>query len=467
MEGESPRQVIHVHGNVEKLITIGTVYGNVLVANSTPLSTESQNPLAQAENFIRRFFIPDGPRPEMGIHFTGHLPEDAFNSVRFNFCLAMGRELLVDSAALGKWCRLTDNESVVLFHVEKASNRTVRYRFRELAYWMVNHLEWVDAINRDITISIHLDEFTIVDDPAANFTNAVREEANRVFKRKSLLEVRQSIFVPTGFTGLFHHLGRLTKLEVPEQVVQEAIKSNYIDDEQVGVFLRGLALAPEKHRAYILRQPYTRGWLRQLLRSYSTENVDRERKQFGLFIRSMVNYYRGAWYAMPQFKYEDLSCWRIFVQLFPASLPLLETVFRYPSYWPPDQIMATFLLTSTLANADDQTLSKRATNLLPILAHQLNVSHVDNYNQYKVLRQYYFTCAEAGGSRAVDRCIDFMHHHPADWDLRLNQEYYSDPTNSSLERAMRSKLQLPKPRDVQTIRISEMMLDKIVSGSHE
>lgn len=54
-----------------------------------------------------------------------------------------------------------------------------------------------------------------------------------------------------------------------------------------------------------------------------------------------------------------------------------------------------------------------------------------------------------------------MYHHPIDWDLRLNQDYYSDPTNRSLEKAMRRKLQTPRARDIQAIRISEMMLDRI------
>ena len=439
------------------------------VVNSTPLLLiESQKPLAQADNFIRRFFISDGQRPEMGIHFTGHFHEDAFKSARFNFHFAMEREFPVDSAALGKWCRLTDIESVILFHIERVSNRTVRYRFRELAWWMVNHPEWVDDINRNIPIIIHLDEFTIVDDTAANFTNAVREEAKRILKNNSLLRVRRSMLVPTGFTGLFDHLGRLARLEVPEQVVQEGIENNYNDGEQIEMFLRDLALAPINQLAYVLQQPSTREWLSQLLRSCSTEDVDWERKQFGLFIRSMVNYYRGTSYAMPRFKYEDLSCWRIFAQLFPAFFPLIKTVLKNPSCWPPDQLMATFLLASTLVNSDDPIWSQRtAPNLLPILAQQLNASHVDNYDQYRVLRQYYFTCAEAGGSRAVDRCVDFMHHHPADWDLRLNQEYYNDPTNSSLEQSVRRKLQMPKPREIQTIRIFEVILDRITNRSYD
>lgn len=468
IEDENSKPEIYALGDVEKLVTIGNVYGNVLIVSPTFLSTEFQNPLiAQAGSFLRRLFVPDGSKSEIGIHFTGYLREEALKSVRFNFYFTIGREMSVDSATLGKWCRLTDTESVILFHIEKLPNRTVYYRFRELTYWMVIHPEWVDDISRNPVITFRLDEFTIVDGTGANFTNAIRVEANRVLKRKSLLEVRQSILIPTGFSSLFYHLGRLTEIEVPEQVVQEAIKSNYISDEQAGRFLRSLTLAPEKHRAYLLQRPYTQEWLRQFMRSYSKENVDRERKQFGLFVRSMINYYRGTWYAMPRFKYEDLSCWRIFVQLFPASFPLIETVLKYPNYWPRDQIMATFLLASTLTNADDKTLVKRAANLLPILTQQLNASRVNDYNQYKVLREYYFTCAESGDRHAVDRCIDFMHHHPVDWDLSLNQEYYSDSTNSSLERAVRRKLLMPKSRDIQTIRLSEMMLERITNRPHD
>ena len=165
---------------------------------------------------------------------------------------------------------------------------------------------------------------------------------------------------------------------------------------------------------------------------------------------------------MPRFKYQDLSSWRVFFQMFPESAHLLETMFRYPSHWSAGQLKAGFLLASTLANTDDQATSNKAHDLLQLMMPHLNMTHAHNYHQYAMLREYYFTYAEAWGThRSVNWCLNFIHQHPIDWELRLNREYYSDRTDVTTEQALRKKIEAPKPRDINTMPINEMLLARV------
>jgi hypothetical protein len=326
---------------------------------------------------------------------------------------------------------------------------------------MLNHPEWAEEIQRRDEVTSGFDEFTLIDESAINFTNAMTQELNRVLKKKSLWRVRQSLLVPLNETDIFKHFGHLGSFEVPEGALKEALMGRDMDRD-VWEFLRDSWLYPEKYIRDISQYPQVSSWLSQILRSPSTEFIDQERKEFGTFVQAMRKYDSGKLFPMPRFKYEDLSCWRVFFQIFPESARLLETMFKYPHHWSLDQLKAGFLLASTLASADDQTVSNKGNDLLLLIGSQLNVTRVYKYEQFAAIRELFFTSVEAHGTQqAVNRFINFIHRHPIDWEMRLTREYYTDSTDSTTERALRAKLKNPKPRDIQAIPILEMLLNHI------
>lgn len=233
----------------------------------------------------------------------------------------------------------------------------------------------------------------------------------------------------------------------------------------IWLLLRNLWSLPERYRREASKLPQIRAWLDDILRPRDRGREQHERKQFQSFVRAMQDVGCAEVLPIPGFTYDEISCWRVFIQLFPESLCLLKQVSEHPSHYRADQLMAVALLSSALATADDQVLAGRAHDTLTRLSSVAANSRTYRFQHYAVIRQLYFAMAEAHGDLAwVNRCVNFIRRHPATWDLRLTRAYSRDHTDGALARSVMKKIECPKPRDVNTGRISEFLLDRLPKG---
>ncbi len=167
-------------------------------------------------------------------------------------------------------------------------------------------------------------------------------------------------------------------------------------------------------------------------------------------------------YPMPGFRWEEVKCWRVFFAIFPESFRLLQRLIANQSFWNSDQYRTALMLISTLARGEDGTMAMRANDLLRKAGEVLTSSEVSTYAEYGPVRQYLFTRAEAEGGRQLRRCLDFLQRYKTqeqDWELRLHRQYYKNNDAITI-RAMRSKLERPKPRDEHTGAITTAILER-------
>jgi hypothetical protein len=95
--------------------------------------------------------------------------------------------------------------------------------------------------------------------------------------------------------------------------------------------------------------PEARKWVKGIISTPSKEQHSKEIGEFINFVTAMEDAVRGDRFDFPGFTFAEISCWRVFVQLFPASLRLLEDISKYPERWVQRQHMSASLLLSTLA----------------------------------------------------------------------------------------------------------------------
>jgi hypothetical protein len=419
-----------------------------------------------AEALLLRFLTPARPEPDSGIDAVGHLRMESDESVCFNFQFKTG-EFVVKTETFRKWTDLVEHEPVILLHIEIPSVQRQEYRFLILHDWMLKNPERPRRVARQKTVSFAPDAFHQVGPTADNFHRALTTEADRIRAKPSALwHTRRSLWVPIREVDLFHHFGHLGAFEIPAGAVQEA--SNVTDENKtasaVWGYLRDLWSLPGRYPE-ASRLPKIRAWLDEILRPRDRDREQHERKQFQRFVRAMQDVGCAEALSIPGFTYDEISCWRVFTQLFPQSLCLLKQVSEHPSHYRPDQLMAVSLLSSNLATADDQVIAGRAHDTLTRLFSVAANSRAYRFQDYAVIRQLYFAMAEAHGDlESVNRVVNFIHRHPATWDLRLTRAYSRDNTDGALARSVMKKIECPKPRDVNTRRISEFLLDRLPKG---
>jgi hypothetical protein len=415
-----------------------------------------------AEALLLRFLTPARPEPDPGIDAIGHLRMQSSDPVCFNFQFKTG-DFSVETDTLGKWISVLEREPVVLLHIRILSIQQQEYRFLMLHSWMLHNPEWPDKLAIQGKIKFNLDDFQLVDLEGQNFQNALEDERDRILKKQTIWRTRNSLLVPISETDLFRHFGALGSMEIPAIVLNEAkmMPETLTVEIDLWRLLHNIWSLPEKYQQQAMGLPGIRNWLNSRMTPIAPKYKQWERKQFQKFVRAMEGILSGNKISLPSFTYKEISCWRIFVQLFPESIRILNRVSQYPEAHQPQELMAASLLSSTLASADDDVLSGKARNLLRRMQSVANNAKLYDYRQYRVVRQIRFSVTEADGSeKAVQETIDFVHSHPKEWDSLLNRRYYRDTTDVSLVRSTIRKLERPKPRDLRTARVSEFFLER-------
>ena len=303
----------------------------------------------------------------------------------------------METETLRKWTDLVEREPVILLRIEILSVERQEYRFLILHDWMIENPEWPRRVAFQKTVSFALDAFQQVGPTADNFQQALTTEADRVLAKPSALwRTRRSLLVPIREVDLFHHFGHLGVFEIPAGAVQEALNMNHENKiaADIWLLLRNLWSLPERYRREASKLPQIRAWLDDILRPRDRGREQHERKQFQSFVRAMQDVGCAEVLPIPGFTYDEISCWRVFIHLFPESLCLLKQVSEHPSHYRADQLMAVALLSSALATADDQVLAGRAHDTLTRLSSVAANSRTYRFQHYAVIRQLYFAMAE-------------------------------------------------------------------------
>jgi transcriptional regulator with XRE-family HTH domain len=276
---------------------------------------------------------------------------------------------------------------------------------------------------------------------------------------KKLWRMAKSIFLPISGEDLDMEKGRfghLPRFEITKAALEETLRisPDLLMNRSVYEFLRDVWSHPKKYHSIISGRPALEQWVQNIWAPVHRGSKSHERSQLQNFYHAMQSEeIKARW--MPEFTYEDVSCWRVFVQAFPESIDLLEKASRSKAIRY-TQRMAVSLLSSTLAVTDDDRIAKRAAAVVRQLNGEVAVATVYSYRQYQVVRQFLYAAVEAGEADVKD-FLDFLNnpHHPLEWEFRLNRGYYKDDTDASFALTIVRKCDRPFNRDERTKPISE------------
>jgi DNA-binding winged helix-turn-helix (wHTH) protein len=277
-------------------------------------------------------------------------------------------------------------------------------------------------------------------------------------KSKSMWQMRRSIFLPISKEDLDPErgkLGMLRRLETPQAVLAEATadRPDLIMGSDIYEFLRDLWSNPKKYHSILEGHPALKTWITNVWAPLLPGSQTLERKQLGKFYDAMQSPEIEE-RLLPGFTYNEVSCWRVFVQVFPESIHLLEAASAVDIS--NAKRMTVAALSSTLAVTDDWGMSMRAMAIAARLLRETSARTVYSYREYKLIRHYLYAAVEAGVCPA-ERFLDFVHnpHHSFKWELQFNREYYKDESDAPLALAAVRKIERPLNRDAATKKISE------------
>jgi transcriptional regulator with XRE-family HTH domain len=279
---------------------------------------------------------------------------------------------------------------------------------------------------------------------------------------KTLWGMRPTIFLPIEAKDLDFVGGKLRKFEVPRVVLESiaSAKPELLMGFKVYEYLRDVWSHPKKYHSIISGYPPLKEWVDAIWAPVPKAAELLERHNLQNFFCAMQKRDPDV-RCLPTCTFDDVSCWRIFVQMFPESICLLEMVGKNKSM-PTSIRMAISLLSSTLATTDEGWISIRARALADRLREEVAGSAVRNFQQYKLVRQFLFAAVEAG-EFPVGTMLDFLHRYASTgWELRHNREYYADPTDVSFTLGTIRKCARPLLRDQMTLTIQEYYLNELL-----
>jgi hypothetical protein len=417
------------------------------------------------EALLLRFLVPARPEPDPGLDAFGHLRREYASDPRhegvlFGFQFKTGA-IRTLSKNVVNWINRNDQIPVFLIHVNVGDVERQCYRFLALHEWMLRNPRRSHGVITQAEVSFSILDFHQVDSDGGNFLRVLRDEADRILKKPSSLW-RTLILpsLPISEPDLFAQFGRLRTLEASTATVDHVRSIATTNQDAFGHLRQAWMSALELGGGSY--PPEVRGWVDPIIQTPSREKYTREINEFRKFVDAMTHASRGEHFHVPGFTWDEVSCWRIFVQLFPGSFGLLQQLAKYPDRWSPNQLMAGANLLSTLTSSGDSFLSGAAHAALKELSSRLITGHVYSFSSYLLVRQLHYAEVEAKGDRlSVGRCKDFINAHPARWDFALNRKYYRDSSDLSLARSTVWKLENPKERDLRTVPICEFFLDRL------
>ncbi len=410
---------------------------------------------ALARNLLLPYFTIAEPVPDQGVDFVAEVEESQGDPFNFAVQVKLAQEFTVTTGTLFKWIDRIGIQPVVLVHVERPHSEAQRYRFRVLHDWMMENPEW-ERLRHQKEFTFALSEFKRIGTDDAHFRAAITREMDRVRgSSSSVWRAERRPSAPVAVSDLSRAFGLLSVIEPPAGVLSEIaeIKSLASEREQ-WTYLRNLWAEDDEGRRLALRDsPETAGWVGRILSTPPEVRRSLEVGEFLRFIRAMKLFDKGKQFRLPRYNWQEISCWRVFVQVFPGTIDLLESFIRRNIQQKPSgDLIAPLLLTSTLAKASEGVAGERARKLLDFPRQALDAMAVDTYPQYRILSNFYAARAEAGTQPDADRQMEFTKRHlrdGRDWDLQLMRDYYERDDAHSMA-VVQQKLIKPKLRQLNT-----------------
>jgi hypothetical protein len=408
-----------------------------------------------ASAFLKRYFSIWPLRPDQGMDLTGYYRRSN-TPVSIAFQVKNARRFVFRSSILARWLASIYRQPVILFRVERLSSRSQRYSFKVLHDWMLDNPDWPLRLEKQKSLSINLDEFVDINDDDQNFLAAVEAEISRVVgDGLSLWATRHWRGLPISEPEIFRHFGRLGRLELDARTLSEMAKG-HTPGWQEGQWwmIRDAFQKPSMVPPSSLVK-----WRERVTSHVTGSNINREMRAFQAFVAAMRSFSHGEAFRLPQTSWRNISPWRIFCQMFPMSLEMLNAFLTEPRVWAGSHMSlgTAFILVATLANTEDSVLTERARETLARAGDDFLVHRVVSYEQYRVVANYYAACCEAGSSREANRCLDFHRRHDEEWQIQWQRAYYGGDDLTSARTAFH-KLTQPNLRHLKTRDLEEWRL---------
>jgi hypothetical protein len=417
---------------------------------------------ARAMAFLLPFVQLAAPGPDDGEDYVGWLREALpSKEVELVFQIKNARRFRVRVQQVLEWIEEIDRRPVIFLIPDCSEAGKPQHRFLVLFDWLLAHPDWVGQIKSQKTVTLPRQSFQAV---GVEFLPALGREHERARRCSvSLFRVQRSRTLPISFGDIFENFGRLTSFQVPQPVLDELREIGLHSEEQAWEHFRKCwrddlcRLPREKPSSATAR------WVHQTARPRSDTWIAEERSEFQRFVAAVHQCEQGTVFMMPRYARRELWPWRVFIEMFPQSLVLLETFFRRPELWQPSQAASGLLLASTLAHAADRTVSNAAHDLLRKQRSLFENPCVVNFEQYQVSAIYYAALAEAGGRRDLDRLMKFTRRHldeADDWDLQLMPKYFEVDYWECAQFSL-AKIENPTPRYLNALQHEEWRFERL------
>jgi hypothetical protein len=285
--------------------------------------------------------------------------------------------------------------------------------------------------------------------------------------------LRNSKLIPIVDSELEKLFGRMRRTPAPEAGMEEGRRNDpkLLIDACMFEFLHDWwSSNPLKHAStFPSPPPVLTEWRERIWAPTSPEDEQLERTQLDRFIAVMGRHWRTGEVEpedMPDFTYEEISCWRIFLQLFPQSVGLLETASKVERLSDTKR-MALALLSSAVATTDDHEMSDRARKVVGNLLQDIGGSNVSTYEEYQVVRQFLYAAVEAEKYPVGEMLRFLRQYRKENWEVKLNRVYYKDKDSTDIPfgLSIMTKCDRPLPRDERTKKISEYHRDRVLPKS--
>jgi hypothetical protein len=357
-----------------------------------------------------------------------------------------------------RWAQKSELSPVVILYIPRAP-QSPEFGFLIVNDWLRRKPGLLLGESRRIKVGIPVQR--ISERALREFGAMLETEINTVARTPpTLWRPSRTPLAPFGPAELFTQLGRLHQFEPPAAVLAESQNvGRLMTPEDQYRFLRGLLTEAMRNGRLpspnLLEDlPETTKWLLSSLSPPNAKGVQDEAKELRRFLRAAaVIKSEDLAPSLPGYRWQQISTWRVLVQLFPmAGLSILSRFCQTASDWKrlPEQTVASLLLTSTLATRDEPT-SNAAHDLMRQAGRDLNVLNARNSTEYLVVANFHAAQAEAGGQIELERYRRFTEHRELEeQDLLLMRNYYGGNDEHSAKAVMR-KLKFPSKRLLNTL----------------
>jgi hypothetical protein len=400
------------------------------------------------------------PERDIGVDFFGvRSLGDGIPPVPFRFQVKHGNRFPIRARSAEEFLETVEHSPTVFLHVDPGFTPSIRFLI--LHSWMLDHPDWPARIRTSKTVHFALGEFEPIGATHEPFCASVDAEVARVLKLPGApFQTRSPTRLPLSESDMFREMGHLGQFEVPSRVLTEVRQLPSLYSQDMG-FLRRAVNGREERSA--LTEAESRQWLERVAQTPDADAADKEQREFLRFAKSLRAAGQNTDFAMPGYRWNELSPWRVFVEMYPESFLLLERMYQAPGRWSHDQLSGGFILLGALATGDGPLASKAHT-LLRRLDRAWPASIGPRYDDYQIARAYRFAVAEAAVERrSQSRFLDFLAKRSKqggdNHELTLHRRYYDTSSLKTVKAYVTRKLDAPKPRDENTLRITQALVD--------